>query len=190
MHIKFFFLILILSLAVSCNRTNDELRDRIVFTDNIDTVQNAMLRIITFMDSLPDIPKEKGIARFYAIDGDYIHINNFPKRKLSISVMIPGLTLKSGSEFIQLVFFLKKNFITSASKSGFNFWYFDYRELSNPDYEDSRDLVLYRNFSDTVGLYVENKIIDQEKNLLLLAPKSREEVIKNYNEIKNKNKEN
>ena len=187
MRIKFFFLIFILSMAGSCNRTNDELRDRIVFNDNIDTVQNAMLRIITYMDSLPAIAEDGGISQFYVIHGDYLQISGFPKRKINNSIL-PGLTSKSRSEFIQLVLFLKRNFITSVYKTSNNTWFYDYRAFSNPDSEDPRDIVLNRNFNDTVGVYVENKIIDQEKNLLLLAPKSREEVLKNYNEIENKNK--
>jgi len=187
---KILLLLYILFIVGSCNRGGNDVRNSISLPDNVDTVQNALFLIIKYLDSLPDIPKEKGITTFYAIDGDYIHINDFPKRKLNNTLMIPGLTSKTSREFIKLVFFLKKNFITSASKSGFNYWYFDYRELSYSNYEDSRDIILIRNISDTVGLYVENKIIDQKKNLLLVAPKTREEVLKNYNEIKIKNKQN
>ena len=160
------------------------MRNNISFHDDIDTVQNALYRIISYLDSLPSIPKENGSARFYAIDGDYIYIDEFPKMKLNKSLKIPGLSENESGEFISLVSFLKKNFITSASESRYKFWFFEYRKLDYPGDEDFRDIIVVRHNNDTIGLYVENKIIDHSKNLLLVAPKSREEFLKNYNEIK------
>ena len=192
MHIKFSLLILILSFTISCNRTNDELRNHLIFNDNIDTLQAALFRIITFMDSMPGIQENNGITRFYVIKDDFIHISGITKMKINDSLLIPGLSARSSREFIQLVLYLKKNFITSTYKSRFDFWFYDYRALNYPDYEDTRDIVLIRNIRDTIGLYVENKIIDHKNQLLLVAPKSQEEVLRNYNEIENKkkNKEN
>ena len=175
-------------MAWSCNRTNDELRNRILFTDNIDSVQEALIQTITYLDSLPNTPEGDSIGIFYAIDNNNLKINGLFKRKLDNSLKIPGLSSTSSLEFIHLITFLKKNSITSATKSGYNFWYFGYKELDYPEHDYYRDIIVMQKSNDTIGLYVENKVIDQKKNLLLVAPISREEFLKNYNEIKNKNK--
>lgn len=169
---KFLIFIFILIIIISCNHINDPARDSISFPDGIDTVQNALYHILNYMDSMSLSPDSSNPGDSYIIDGEYLYVSNFKKRKISDTMIIPGLSASSSFDFIQTILFLKRNHITSGYKSFSNdFWYFDYRKLSYEEFETTRDIVLIRGNSDTLHLSDDNKIIDQKKNILLVAAK-------------------
>ncbi len=160
------------SILISCSNINNKERNSILFKDSLDTVQNALLRLTNLLDSLPEVPKEAEVASHYALEGEFLYVNNFNKRKINDSIIIPGLSKVLSHEFIELILFLKKNFITAATQSSNSkIWFFAYHKLWNEEYDYYRDIVVFNKSSDTLNLYLDNQILDQKKNILLVAPK-------------------
>lgn len=81
---------------------------------------------------------------------------------------------EESQEFLNLVLFLKKNFIESAYKDlKLNMYLFDYRGMESVEYNSLRELMLVDNKSDTLnGDFISYKrILDRKGKLILVAPK-------------------
>ncbi len=169
---RYWFILLQLFTLLSCSRVDNKNRNRIVFKDRLDTVQNALFHLSNLLDSLPEVPKEAEIAPHYALDGEFLYINTYNKKKINDSLKIPGLSKISSNSFIKTILFLKENYITGAYKSAnTKIWTFEYRKLWNEEYDYLRDIIIFNKSSDTLNLYLDNQILDQKKNILLVAPK-------------------
>lgn len=169
--IKYCITPVLLLLFIAC-LNGDQNRNKIVFKDNIDTVQNALIHLQSLLDSLPPVQKGADFLPNYGLQNGYLSMNNFHQRRVSDTMTIPGLSKESSSKFINLALFLKDNFVSSANKPlNSNVWFFNYRKVFDENYDDIREIIVFKDKTDTVNLSVDNQILDHKRNLLLLAPK-------------------
>lgn len=168
-NITIFFALLCLFSCIDIN----ENRNIIVFKDNIDTVQNALLHLQILLDSLPHVPEDASFLPHYVLQEDYLYINNFKKHKISDTLKIPRLSKEASKTFMQLLLFLDENFISSANKpTNSKIWFFSYRQLYNEEYDYIREIVVCSEKNDTLNLSLDNQILDRQKDILLMAPKN------------------
>ena len=170
--IKFGYISFLILLLSSCTLT-DKNRNQIVFEDPIDTVQNALFHVEQMLDSLPFAYHEKDDLAYYGLDNDgYLTFNKFHKHKISENLRIPGLSDEFSSTFLNLILFLRKNYISGAYQSlSTKIWTFSYRDLLEGGYDEVREIIVFNKDSDTLNLALDNKIIEHKGNLLLIAPK-------------------
>jgi hypothetical protein len=168
-NITIFFALLCL---FSCRDINEN-RNIIVFKDNIDTVQKALLHLQILLDSLPQVPEDASFLPHYVLQDDYLYLNNFKKYKISDTLKIPRLSKEASKTFMQLILFLDENFISSANKPiSSKTWFFSYRQLYNEEYDYIREIVVCSEKNITLNLSFDNQILDRQKDILLMAPKN------------------
>lgn len=152
---------------VSCSH-NDGDRDRIVFKNDFDSVQTALLHLNSLLNELPKDSQSPG----YSLKDDFLYLNSYKKKKINDSMQIPGFSLDSSHQFFKLIFFLRENFITGAYKpSNSTVWFYIYKRLTDEDFEDYRDIVVSDKKFDTSQVLFDRKILDKKENILLVAPK-------------------
>lgn len=162
-------LVLVAFGSIHCSLNADPNRNIIAFQDSVEMVQNALHDLSSILNSLPQVPKELGVARRYALDDSVLYVNAYHPVKIN-SLIIPGVSKASTKDFIRLILFLQRNYITGAFKIN-NDWHFEYRKLYNENYDGYRDIILNESENDTLGLSGYYKILDKKRGILLVAYK-------------------
>jgi len=156
-----------------CSRRNPE-RNLIEFNDSVPAVEDSVRRIQALLYKA-DITNY-----FITHDGDLAvnskvigKINSIREDKRLFTLKIfQTYSEQEAIEFINLVLFLKDNFIESAFKhSSFDRYLFIYRQIASNEYNDFRALMIIKNKSDTINRkFASFQILDKKQNLVLLAP--------------------
>ena len=158
----------------SCQRI-DPARNKIVFNDKFEVVQDSLIRMQALLKKLP-----KTFRINYFVDQQgYLYVNNTKLGLLKGAINSPLIrkdmsfekfTDKEFKSFFWLMSFLVKNHISSSSfEPSIQSFVFDYRETVEGRYTDIRDIVVNtdKNFDNTIK--DSYQIIDQVGRLKLLA---------------------
>lgn len=167
-----------LSLA-SCTSQKNEERNMIVFNDPVPVVEDSIRAMQKLLDKLPDAD----VINYYITNSGKLAVNSetigkFERlktnQKMDTIRSFQNFSREESQEFLNLVLFLKKNFIESAYKDlKLNMYLFDYRGMESVEYNSLRELMLVDNKSDTLnGDFISYKrILDRKGKLILVAPK-------------------
>lgn len=166
-------------LLASCTGQDNVERNKIVFNDPIPVVEDSIKAIQKLLEKLP----EAKVTNYYITNSGKLAVNSeiigeFKELKtnqqLDTVKVFQNFTKKEIQELLNLVSFLKKNFIESTYKDiRMNEYIFSYRRTEANEFNDNRDIMLVENKSDTLnGSFVSYKrILDRKGKLILVAPK-------------------
>ncbi|RKR82455.1 hypothetical protein BDD43_2635 [Mucilaginibacter gracilis] len=173
MEKQHFFILAILGFIWGGCNNNPVERNTIVFRNNTNHVQDSLIRMNELMRKLPG---SNGCNISYEFNEDTIKINGCPGRtqdeiKADSSIAYSKFNRNEKSEFISLAHYLKRNYIT-AGYSYYNtkLWMYTYRELSDIDFHDSRDIAIIEN-ADVAIVTQQSKILDRKGKIYLLSDK-------------------
>ena len=173
--LKFFFGVFCV-LFTSCNFYSK--RDRIVFNDPIESVQDSIIVMNQLMDKIP----ANYVKNYYFDDDEYLYINS--KKLLLKKPNIYNIecidTCKEFENFkpqeiirfISIAIFLERNFI-DANHNNYSNYTYHYRRLPDEDYEEVRGVVYLENGVDKIKR-IENSrayILDSKLKLNLIGYK-------------------
>jgi hypothetical protein len=112
----------------------------------------------------------------YYFHGNNLYINSSRVGNVDSIILdtVKAFSRFSNSEkikFMALTKYLVQNQITSGYlEQSLNIWLFEYRELPNGDFHDTRQIAAIR-FQDSIILKSQSKILDRKNKLFLIAPK-------------------
>jgi hypothetical protein len=165
------FLSLVLTIAcTSCNRGN-ELINKIIFNDNIENVQDSLLKITQLLTKIKDpVVINKGYS--YTLGNLVVNnmlIDTTEIAKLDTIQAISNFSKSEKLEFIKLCVYLKSNRITSGYFDTYlGLWLFDYRYSPAGESIDDRAISLLNKkdiFRDRRSI----KILDHKGMIYLLS---------------------
>ena len=144
--LKFFFGVFCV-LFTSCNFYSK--RDRIVFNDPIESVQDSIIVMNQLMDKIP----ANYVKNYYFDDEGYLYINSkklllkksniYDTKCIDTCKVFENFKPQEIKRFISIAIFLEGNFFDGHRDKAY-----DYRRLIDGEYDDSRSIVYLENGFD------------------------------------------
>lgn len=174
---KILYLVIVMTAILSSCSYNDAERNKLVFINSIDEVQDS----IRVMNSMLDIFIDDKIINYYIVDENYLYVNSKPVGKVFLNGLIQikdSLSVLSELNKLQIerltkiALFLKRNFICGAYKNVFfERYFYDYRPTPEVEYKDLR-VIFYgdENSKNLPCSPVERvNFLEHQKNLFLIS---------------------
>jgi hypothetical protein len=169
-RLRITLLAIIITACYSCKKSNSD-RNRLIFKNDINSVQDSLIRFKNLLSKLPKRNDNRNVT--YSIEdgklkiNDTLIVNYFSKLQHKSKI----LNLEEIHTFIRISNFLKDNYLTSAyfDEVGKR-WRFIYRDFPERTYNDTRDICLL-DTSESKSILETDKILEKKNRLYLLAPK-------------------
>ena len=160
--------IILIIFANSCY-TNPPERNKIVFIDKIEDVQDSLLKMKELLIKLPK--RIDSLNTNYRIKNGKLLVNDslFNDSFIRDSKMI--FTNSEKNNFINLSYYLNKNHLSVAYfDQESEIWRFIYREIPDRDFDDLREITVLDSTNDLSHFKLDT-ILDEKVKIFLLAPK-------------------
>lgn len=164
-----------IALCSACRQSST--RDKLIFIDSANEVQNSIIRLNLLMEK---IITSDGINYFFD-DSSYFYLNS--KKLIVLKDTKNYSSLYSDSVFTNLdsaeidvfihdALFLKKNFINSVHKDQyFNVYFYSYKMTDENTFDDVRDIMIMDSSQKLPASDVEyHQLLDKKDRLLLVRP--------------------
>lgn len=164
-------------ITVCCTSSSND-RNRIVFKDSIDEVQDSLRLINTLLNKA----NEAEVKNVFFDGNNFIYVNNVKVAPMSVGdkidflgkvAQITGLSLSESFKLVSLARFLRDNYVSGCFKHRlFGIYFFNYRRTFENVFEDQRYILVFdQNTRRTKGSFIESyQLIDRKGDLVLLAP--------------------